>query len=1073
MLRIALIAILSLAFILPQSLTASVNGTVKGEVLDENGNPAIGAPVLLVGTNQGAYVGANGKFAIPGVRAGTYDLQVSYAGYQPMIKKITVSADQTTEVDFKLSTFTTDIIEVIGEKIIDPNKIGTVSKFNKEDLERTASSGITSIVSQSSGVVNTGNGYNIRGTRANDTQVLVDGLDVGNQFTGAFGASGTAFAPMVSSYATEEIQVKKGGSGAQQGNSMGGTVNTVVKSGESERYDGFMAFRTDLPSLNGSQGEGVSLIRDGNSFDIIEQGEGRQLEGDNLTNLEFGFGGPIPGLNDALKSATFYLTGRYEHRQNYGSGYEYYAPVVNDFAGNKLMGGENLGQLDNQRSWVKNLTGRMTFGLTKDVSVSIGGQLGQTNLESQGLSTLYMNQEGFINGESNGIEERFAKLNVTNTDVNNVFVRLKHSFTEASAFYDIRLSSNVNNDYTGRRVNPGSDPSYFGGFDILIPTDNYAIQEFDNGVRLLTEGLKDRIADQYTPILNTVYPQDGNKFAGKEDYYVVNPLSGYVESTPVSTYRNPFGTNQFFTGHGSYGFQFRKGNYLQADGNFTKYISGDRFEHNLQAGFEVRTYTMGFHSNSSPTTDESNDVYSSDFGGNIYAESQRVYDLTSEEFNPFRAAVFVQDQISFEGIIITPGLRFDMFDANSIYRIQLQPLVQRSDEEGFANTTAKLMFSPRLNASYPITDKSVFKMNFGVYYQMPQLQYMFDGTNLVTRKVNLPIIGDPNMDPQRTNKYEVGYTSELTEDFALDINAYYNDIYNQLGYAFVAAEEPYYLAEVGQYGTNKGVEIDLRKRIKDHFGFRLAYTLGSINGTSEGERSNIGINFDPILSIPALPLSTFRLGRDITHRVTAVLNFEWGEEEGPAIGGINLLENAYVSLTGNLRSGVPYTLTEINGSGQLSETNALEGPSVWSVDTRIGKKFAMSDIFGEGMGNTSIEFYVDIFNLTNRTEATAVYGGTQSSLNNGTLDLVQLGSFSPNTYFDRGNPAVAASYNSNQYNQFGERVYYISADLDGNGILTREEQFENYYTALEEITYKNKPLFQLPRTIFFGAVIRF
>ncbi|MFA7326492.1 MAG: TonB-dependent receptor [Candidatus Kapaibacterium sp.] len=1073
MLRIALIAILSLAFILPQSLTAGVNGTVKGEVLDENGNPAIGASVLLVGTTQGANVKANGKFAIPGVRAGSYELKVTYAGYQAMIKKITVSADQTTVANFKLSTFTTDVIEVIGELTIDPNKIGTVTKFSKEDLERTASNGITSIVSQSSGVVNNGDGYNIRGTRANDTQVLVDGLDVGNQFTGAFGASGTAFAPMVSSYATEEIQVKKGGSGAQQGNSMGGTVNTVVKSGESERYDGFMAFRTDLPSLNGSQGEGVSLIRDGNSFDIIEQGEGRQLEGDNITNLEFGFGGPIPGLDDALKSATFYLTGRYEHRQNYGSGYEYYAPVVNDFAGNKLMGGENLGQLDNQRSWVKNLTGRMTFGLTNNVSVSIGGQLGQTNLESQGLSTLYMNQEGFINGESNGIEERFAKLNVTNTDVNNVFVKLKHSFPEASAFYDIRLSSNVNNDYTGRRVDPGSDPSYFGGFDILIPTDNYAIQEFDNGVRILTEGLKDRIADQYTPVLNTVYPQDGNTVAGKEDYYVVNPLSGYVESTPVSTYRNPYGTNQFFTGHGSYGFQFRKGNYLQADGNFTKYISGDRFEHNLQAGFEVRTYTMGFHSNSSPTTDESNDVYSSDFGGNIYAESQRVYDLTSEEFNPFRAAVFVQDQITFEGIIITPGLRFDMFDANSIYRIQLQPLVQRSDEEGFANTTAKLMFSPRLNASYPITDKSVFKMNFGVYYQMPQLQYMFDGTNLVTRKVNLPIIGDPNMDPQRTNKYEVGYTSELTEDFALDINAYYNDIYNQLGYAFVAAEEPYYLAEVGQYGTNKGVEIDLRKRIKDHFGFRLAYTLGSINGTSEGERSNIGINFDPILSIPALPLSTFRLGRDITHRLTAVLNFEWGEEEGPAIGGINLLENAYVSLTGNLRSGVPYTLTQVNGSGQLSEINALQGPSVWSVDTRIGKKFAMSDIFGEGMGNTSIEFYVDIFNLTNRTEATAVYGGTQSSLNNGTLDLVQLGSFSPNTFFDRGNPAVAASYNSNQYNQFGERIYYISADLDGNGILTREEQFENYYTALEEITYKNKPLYQLPRTIFFGAVIRF
>lgn len=1073
MLRIALIAILSLAFILPQSLSASIYGTVKGEVLDENGNPAIGASVLLVGTTQGANVKANGKFAIPGVRAGAYEVRVTYAGYQPSLKKISISADQTTEVDFKLSTFTTEVIEVVADKIVDPNKVGTSTKFTAEDLTTTASAGITSIVSQSSGVVNSGNGYNIRGTRANDTQVLVDGLDVGNQFTGGFGGSGTAFAPMVSSYATEEIQVKKGGSGAGQGNSMGGTVNTVVKTGSTEKYDGFIAFRTDLPSLNGSQGEGAALIRNGNSFDVVEQGEGRQLEGDNLSNVEFGFGGPIPGLNEALKSATFYLTGRYEFRQNYGSGYEYYAPVVNDFAGNKLIGGENLGQLDNQRSWVKNITGRVSFGLTSDVSLVIGGQLGQTNLESQGLGTLYMNQMGMIDGKSTGIEERFAKLNVTNTDVNNVFVKLTQSFPEAAAFYDIRLSTNINNDFTGRRVDPGSDPSFFGGFDILIPTDNYAVQEFDNGTRVLTEGLKDRLADQYTPLLNTVYPQDGNVFAGKEDYYVVNPLSGYVESTPVSTYRNPYGTNQFFTGHGSYGFQFRKGNYLQADGNFTKYISGDRFEHNIQAGFEARTYTMGFHSNSTPTTSTTVDVYSSDFGGNIYAETQKVYDLTSNEFSPFRGALFVQDQISFEGIIITPGLRFDMFNANAIYRKQLFPLVQRDNEAGFANTTAKFMFSPRLNASYPITDKSVFKMNFGVYYQMPQLQYMFDGTNLVTRKVNLPIIGDPNMDPQRTNKYEVGYSSSLTDDFSLDVNAYYNDIYNQLGYAYVAAGEPYYLAEVGQYGTNKGVEIDLRKRVRDHFGFRLAYTLGSINGTSEGERSNIGLSNDPITNNPALPLSTYRLARDITHRVTTVLNFQWGEEEGPAIGGIYFLENAYISLTGNLRSGAPYTLTEINGSGQLSEINALQGPSVWSADTRIGKKFELSDIFGEGMGNSSIEFYVDIFNLTNRTAATGVYGGTQSSLNDGTLNLVQLGNFSPNTYFDQGNPAVAASFNNNQYNQFGERVYYIAADLDRNGILTREEQFENYTNALEDITYKNKPLYQLPRTIFFGAVIRF
>ncbi len=1069
MLRIALIAILSLAFIIPQSLTAGVNGTVKGEVVDENGNPAIGASVLLVGTTQGAYVKANGKFAIPGVRAGSYELKVSYAGYEPTIKKINVSADQTTDVDFKLKTFTSEEI-VVTTKMVEKTQVGSNMIFDKNALERTATAGVTSLVTQSSGVTNSGNGYNIRGMRAEDTQVLVDGLDMGNQFTGGFGGSGTAYAPMVSQYATEEVQVKKGGTGAQQGNAVGGTVNTVVKTGNSESYEGFIAYRADLPSLNGSQGQGVDLIANGNSFDIIEQGEGRQLEGDNLSNFEFGVGGPIPGLDKALNTATFYLTGRYEFRQNRASTYEYYAPVVNDFGGNEIMGGENLGQIDNQRSWVKNITGRLTFGVSDNISLTVGGQLGQTNLESQGLNTLYMDQEGVMDGVSNGIEERFAKLNVTNTDVNNVFVKMTHSFSEASAFYDIRLSSNINNDMIGRRANPGSDPSFFGGFDIMIPTDEYAR---DPDTRQLTFGLRDNIPDQYTPIFTRKLPNDGSSVASKEDYYVANPLTGYVESTPISTFRNPYGSDQFFTGHGSYGFQFRQGNYLQADGNFTKYISGDRFEHNIQMGFELRTYTMGFHSNSSPTTSETVDVYSSEFGGNIYTPNQEIYELTSDEFRPFRAGVFVQDQISFEGIIITPGMRFDMFNANAVYRTELFPLPAIDEVDKFSETEAKIMISPRLNASYPITDQSIFKMNFGIYYQMPQLQYMFDGANLVAENIRRPIIGNPNIEPQRTNKYEVGYTTALTEDFALDINAYYNDIYNQLGYAYIADANPYYLAEVGQYGTNKGVEIDLRKRVRDHFGFRIAYTLGSIRGTSAEARSSTNLNFDPITSNPTLPLATIRLGRDITHRLTTVVNFDWGTEEGPSIGGIHLLENAYITFTGNFNSGSPYTLTTINGIGQLSEINALEGPARWSIDTRLGKRFQLSDLFGEGMGNSSVEIYVDIFNTTNRTEAVAVYGGTQSTLDDGTLKVRNQGSFSPNTFYDQSNPAVAASYAPRQYNQFGERHYFIAADIDQNGIVTREEQYENFVNTLNETRYKNKPLYQLPRTIFFGAVIRF
>ncbi|MFN3196628.1 MAG: TonB-dependent receptor [Chlorobiota bacterium] len=1076
MLRITLIAILSLAFILPQSLSAGIFGTIKGEVTDENGDPAIGASVSLKGTTQGAVVKSNGKYAIAGVRAGNYEVTVSSIGYDPITKKVKVNADQSTVVNFQLSTgeIMTTEIEVTAERLVDPTQIAITTTFDDETIQRTANGNLNSLVTLSSGVTNAGDGFNIRGARANDTQVMVDGMDVGNQFTGAFGVAGTAYSPIVSSYATQEVQVKKGGAGAQYGNSMGGTVNTVVKTGRDDKYEGFLTYRTDVTSLYGSQGIGAELVKNGNNYEIIEGGEGRQLQGDNLNNIEFGVGGPIPGLNTTFENATFYLTGRYETRQFRNSGFEYYAPTIFDDNGDYLMGGENLGQLDNQRSWVKNITGRMRFGLTREVALTVGGQFGQTSLENQGLGNFYMNDIGVIDGSENGIEERIAKINVTNTDVNNVFVKLNHSFPEASAFYELRLSTTINNDAQARRAEYGSDPSFFGGFELLTPQNTYGVATDDNGNLLFSDELApDQVADRYTQLITNRAPNDNFALAQNGNYITRNPLSGYYETESFNTYRNPYGTRRAFAGHATYGFQYRMGSYMQADGSFTKLIQGDKFEHNIQTGFEFRTYTMGFHNNPAPVSSSIIDVYTSEMGGNIYTESEQDYEVTSQEFNPYRGSLYVQDQISFEGIIITPGLRFDMFNSNTVYHTEYFPLPQRSETDRFADASTKIMISPRLNASYPITQTSVFKMNFGVYYQMPELQFMFDNVNLISRNSSGLRIGNPNIEPQRTNQYQVAYSSALTDDFALDISAYYNDIYNQLGYSYVPDETPYYYAEVGQYGTNKGIEIDLRKRIRDNFGFRIAYTLGSVNGTSNSALSSANIIFDPSTNEPILPTAPVRLNRDITHRLNAIINFAWADEEGPAIGGINFLENSYVTFTGNFRSGVPYTLTEINGAGQLSQINALEGPGTWSIDTRLGKEFKLSDIFGEGMGSSSIELYLDVFNLTNRTAAQGVYSGTQSSLNNGTLEVVTIGSFSPESYFKEGNIAVPGSYSPAQYNQFGERVYFTSGDIDQNGIMTREEHYENYVKALEEITYKNKPLFQLPRRVFFGAVIRF
>ena len=58
-------------------------GKIKGKILDaENGDPLIGANILIVGTSLGAATDANGDYNITNVEAGVYSVKASYVGYQ-------------------------------------------------------------------------------------------------------------------------------------------------------------------------------------------------------------------------------------------------------------------------------------------------------------------------------------------------------------------------------------------------------------------------------------------------------------------------------------------------------------------------------------------------------------------------------------------------------------------------------------------------------------------------------------------------------------------------------------------------------------------------------------------------------------------------------------------------------------------------------------------------------------------------------------------------------------------------------------------------------------------------------
>lgn len=102
----------------PQSVFADVNevqsvmqtGTVKGQVVDANGEPIIGASVLVKGTTNGTITDFDGNFSLNDASKGT--LVISYIGYQT--QEVPVNGKSLVKVVLKEDTEVLDEVVVVG-----------------------------------------------------------------------------------------------------------------------------------------------------------------------------------------------------------------------------------------------------------------------------------------------------------------------------------------------------------------------------------------------------------------------------------------------------------------------------------------------------------------------------------------------------------------------------------------------------------------------------------------------------------------------------------------------------------------------------------------------------------------------------------------------------------------------------------------------------------------------------------------------------------------------------------------------------------------------------------------------
>lgn len=95
--RLLLVAALALA-----PYVTWAQGTIQGTVRDEGGQPLPGANVIIRDTMLGAATGADGRYTIANVPAGTHVLVASFVGFAPQQREVTVRSGETVTVDFAL-----------------------------------------------------------------------------------------------------------------------------------------------------------------------------------------------------------------------------------------------------------------------------------------------------------------------------------------------------------------------------------------------------------------------------------------------------------------------------------------------------------------------------------------------------------------------------------------------------------------------------------------------------------------------------------------------------------------------------------------------------------------------------------------------------------------------------------------------------------------------------------------------------------------------------------------------------------------------------------------------------------
>jgi outer membrane receptor protein involved in Fe transport len=246
----ARISALVLAFVLALTGLAaaqSTTGTLTGRIVDSQGLAVPGTTVTITGP-QGArseVTDSAGRFSVPFLTPGIYAIRAELQGFKAVEQKdIVVRLGQTADLNLKMEIGgLTETVEVTSAApLIDTTSttVGAVLEsetFSQVPIGRRLSDTLYMAPGVSTGGSVGSTNPSISGGTGLENQYVIDGVNVTNQGYGALGSYSLTFGSLGNATPfdfVKEVQVKTGGYEAEFGQSTGGVVNVVTKSGSDQ-----------------------------------------------------------------------------------------------------------------------------------------------------------------------------------------------------------------------------------------------------------------------------------------------------------------------------------------------------------------------------------------------------------------------------------------------------------------------------------------------------------------------------------------------------------------------------------------------------------------------------------------------------------------------------------------------------------------------------------------------------------------------------------------------------------------------------------------------------------------------